>query len=153
MSCSLSYSLRRCKTGFEFISSSRNQSFHKVELRAASNASFIPLSLFKTVVDISSKEALATFPDRDPETGIASSPILLPFGFPRNAEPSPSPIEGRYSGVRRILRRELLIFPSSRRTSPLVRGRSTAIPFGVNMNESGQIGAGLALKTRYRTID
>jgi hypothetical protein len=27
-----------------------------------------------------------------------------------------------------------------------------AIPFGVNMNESGQIGAGLALETRYRTI-
>jgi hypothetical protein len=24
---------------------------------------------------------------------------------------------------------------------------------GVNMNESGQIGAGLALETRYRTID
>jgi hypothetical protein len=28
-----------------------------------------------------------------------------------------------------------------------------AIPFSVNMNESGQIGAGLALETRYRTID
>jgi cytochrome b561 len=28
-----------------------------------------------------------------------------------------------------------------------------AIPFGVNVNESGQIGAGLALETRYRTID
>src|ERR1700738_5107324 len=25
-----------------------------------------------------------------------------------------------------------------------------AIPFGVNVNESGQIGAGLALETRYR---
>ncbi|MGA7385419.1 MAG: hypothetical protein WBW81_12220 [Methylocella sp.] len=31
--------------------------------------------------------------------------------------------------------------------------RSTAIPFGVNMNESGQIGAGLILEPRYRTID
>ena len=28
-----------------------------------------------------------------------------------------------------------------------------AIPFSVNMNESGQIGAGLALEIRYRTID
>ncbi len=28
-----------------------------------------------------------------------------------------------------------------------------AIPFSVNMNEFGQIGAGLALETRYRTID
>jgi hypothetical protein len=28
-----------------------------------------------------------------------------------------------------------------------------AIPFSVNMNESGQFGAGLALETRYRTID
>jgi hypothetical protein len=27
------------------------------------------------------------------------------------------------------------------------------IPFSVNMNGSGQIGAGLALETRYRTID
>jgi hypothetical protein len=28
-----------------------------------------------------------------------------------------------------------------------------AIPFSVNMIESGQIGARLALETRYRTID